>query len=37
MLTDVKFIMLHEHKHEDGIRNFFLEVWELWTKVCAVD
>ncbi|WFD35219.1 TRAPP subunit [Malassezia cuniculi] len=33
---NVKFIMLHEHKHEDGIRNFFLEVWELWTKPLIV-
>lgn len=30
---DAKFIILHEHKHEDGIRNFLMEVWELWVKV----
>lgn len=31
--TDVKFLIVHEHKHDDGIRNFFLDVWELWVKV----
>lgn len=30
---DAKFIILHEHKHEDGIRNFLMDVWELWVKV----
>lgn len=30
--VDIKFLILHEHKHDDGIRNFFLDVWELWTK-----
>ncbi|PWN30357.1 Sedlin [Jaminaea rosea] len=29
---NIKFLILHEHKHDDGIRNFFLDVWELWTK-----
>lgn len=32
-LADVKFLILHEHKHDDGIRNFFLDIWELWVKV----
>lgn len=32
-LPDIKFLILHEHKHDDGIRNFFLDVWELWVKV----
>ncbi|KAN0064248.1 TRAPP subunit [Thecaphora frezii] len=29
----VKFLILHEHKHDDGIRNFFLDVWEAYLKV----
>lgn len=31
--TDVKMVLLHEHKHEDGIKNFFLDVWEAYLKV----
>ena len=30
---DMKFIMLHESKNDDGIRTFFMEVWELYVKV----
>ncbi|WFD41088.1 TRAPP subunit [Malassezia japonica] len=30
---NAKFIILHEHKHEEGIRNFLMDVWELWVKV----
>ncbi|PWN22709.1 Sedlin [Microstroma glucosiphilum] len=30
---NVKFLILHEHKHDDGIRNFFLDIWELWVKI----
>lgn len=26
-------VLLHEHKHEDGIKNFFLDVWEAYLKV----
>ncbi|PKI83640.1 TRAPP subunit [Malassezia vespertilionis] len=29
---NAKFIVLHEHMHEDGIRNFLMDVWELWVK-----
>lgn len=29
----VRFILLHDHRNDDGIRQFFLEVWELWVKV----
>lgn len=28
-----RFLILHEHKHDEGIRNFFLDVWELWVKL----
>ncbi|KAL4399296.1 TRAPP subunit [Malassezia pachydermatis] len=30
---DVKLILLHQHKHEEGIRLFFTEAWELWLKI----
>ncbi|CAO1620278.1 unnamed protein product [Parajaminaea phylloscopi] len=30
---NVKFLILHEHRHDDGIRNFFLDIWELWVKM----
>ncbi|PWZ02023.1 Sedlin [Testicularia cyperi] len=30
---NIKFILLHEHKHEEGIKNFFLEIWEAFLKV----
>lgn len=33
--TDIKFILLHQHKHEEGIRQFLMDVWELWVKVCC--
>jgi hypothetical protein len=29
---NVKFILLHEAKNDDGIRSFFMEVWELYIK-----
>lgn len=32
-LLDLKFLILHEHKHDDGIRNFFYDVWEMVVKV----
>jgi hypothetical protein len=31
--TPVKFILLHDTKNDDGIRLFFGDVWELYTKV----
>jgi hypothetical protein len=32
----MKFVLLHEGKNEDGIRSFFMEVWELYVKVCLI-
>ncbi|WVQ79817.1 hypothetical protein IAT38_001917 [Cryptococcus sp. DSM 104549] len=31
--TSVKFILLHELKNEEGIRLFFLDLWEAYVKV----
>ena len=29
----MKFVLLHEGKNDDGIKSFFMEVWELYVKV----
>ena len=29
----MKFVLLHEARNDDGIRSFFLDVWELYVKV----
>ena len=29
----MKFILLHESRNDDGIRSFFVDVWELYVKV----
>ncbi|TYJ53615.1 hypothetical protein B9479_005763 [Cryptococcus floricola] len=31
--TGVKFILLHDVKNDDGIRTFFVELWEIYIKV----
>ncbi len=31
--TTVKFVLLHDMKNEDGIRLFFMDVWEGYVKV----
>lgn len=33
---DMKFVLLHEAKNDDGIRQFFMEVWELYVKVRGI-
>ena len=32
-LPDMKFVLLHEGKNDDGIKSFFMDVWELYVKV----
>jgi len=29
----VKFVLLHEARNDEGIRGFFMDVWELYVKV----
>lgn len=29
----MKFVLLHETRNDDGIRSFFMDVWELYVKV----
>jgi hypothetical protein len=31
--ADTKFVLLHEGKNDEGIRAFFMEMWELYVKV----
>ena len=35
-LKDIKFMLLHETKNEDSIRNFFNECYELYLKVRCI-
>ena len=32
-IQDMKFILLHEVKNDDGIKSFFTDIWELYVKV----
>lgn len=31
--TQIKFLMVHDTKNEDGIKNFFNEMYEIYIKV----
>jgi len=35
LCPDTKMLLLHEGKNDDGIRAFFMEVWELYVKVTS--
>ena len=32
----MKFVLLHEARNDDGIKAFFVDVWELYVKVWGV-
>lgn len=34
LITVAKFLLLHDRKEDDSIKNFFTEVHELFVKVC---
>lgn len=34
--TQIKFLMVHDTKNEDGIKNFFNEMYEIYIKVSNV-
>lgn len=33
LMDTVKFVLLHDIKNDDGIRLFFLDLWEAYIKV----
>ena len=33
---DMKFVLLHEGKNDEGIRAFFTDVWEQYMKVSGL-
>lgn len=32
-MLDMKFVLLHDAKGDDGVKSFFMDVWELYIKV----
>lgn len=32
----MKFVLLHETRNDDGIKAFFVDVWELYVKVSVL-
>jgi hypothetical protein len=34
--SHIRFVMVHDNKNEDGIKNFFMEMYETYIKVSIV-
>lgn len=37
LVADMKFVLLHETKNDEGIKSFFMDIWEGYVKVRLSD